>query len=497
MILDYLELHAHRQANTTFLGETEESYSFGAFFELVTHLAAWLRNEGVRKGDRVVLYLSRHIYHLAAYLATMTLGAIPVHLYSQRKPSFVAFAASHTSARLIITDSDSLDEMGLPCAVVNYPDNSVLDLDPVWPGERHEVAYMMFTSGTTGTPKAVITTQENVDFVTRTLIGIANITVNDREIIVMPLGSTGGLGHFHANLILGNPTIILPYFFGAMDDADLHHMLDVIEAEGITGFLSTPGMLARLTDTHREAFREKGRNLRYILANVTPIRDMLVRDLISLLPHTRFYTYYGLTEASRSVYHCFNDNPDKIATAGLPSSGVQISIDNPSAKGVGEVLIKGSNVMVGYWEMGDHGFSASGWFRTGDLGSLDTDGYLTICGRIKENIKVDGLECLPQDVETVLLAHPEVADCAVVGLPDPKTYQCVAAAIVPAIGINREGLAQRLQTHCIGSLEFYKAPTVYAFFESIPRTDLGKIKRDDVIRQLEATPDRQLGGVLG
>jgi acyl-CoA synthetase (AMP-forming)/AMP-acid ligase II len=300
----------------------------------------------------------------------------------------------------------------------------------------------------------------------------------------MPLGSTGGLGHFHANLFLGNPVILLPYFFGAMDDYDIRHMLDTVEREKITGFLSTPGMLTRLAENHRDLFRSKCRRVRYLLANVTPMREALVRDLMQLLPETRFYTYYGLTEASRSVHHCYNDNPEKMTSAGRPSPGVEIAIGDANTEGVGEVLIKGPNVMDGYWEMGDQGFNADGWFCSGDLGRIDDDGFLTIHGRLKENIRVDGLDCLPREMEEVLLEHPEVADCAVVGLPDPKTHQRVAAAIVPAPGADHAGLPDKLCFHCSERLEFYKAPTRYGLVDAIPKTDLGKIKRDEVSRQL-------------
>lgn len=485
MIIERLEYHARNRPQAPFLREWDASISFGELFNNAASLAACLQHDGVGYGDRVVLYLKRHSRHLTAYLAAMMLGAIPVHLYPQRKPGFVAFAAGHTGASLVISDGDALDGVQLSCGVLRYDETTAQRYAPLQPGRRHPVAYMMFTSGTTGAPKAVMTTQENVAFVTRTLIEIAGITEHDREIIVMPLGSTGGLGHFHVNLFLGNPVILLPYFFGAMDDNDMSHMLDIVEQNKITGFLSTPGMLARLAENHRDLLRSKCSHVRYLLANVTPMRESLVRDLMRLLPQTRFHTYYGLTEASRSVYHCYNDNPDKIASAGHPSPGVDIAIGSANAEGVGEVLIKGPNVMDGYWEMDDHGFNANGWFCSGDLGCIDEDGFLTIHGRLKENIRVDGLDCLPREMEEVLLEHPEVADCAVVGLPDPRTHQRVAAAVVPVTGADYASLPNRLCAHCSERLEFYKAPTRYALVETIPKTDLGKIKRDEVCRQLD------------
>src|SRR4051812_13139790 len=300
-IVDTLAAQATARPDDPFLTEGAEgdiTVSFAGFFSLTRRMAGFLAAHGVRAGDRVVLYIDARIPHLLGYFASMALGAIPVHLYAQKTHRFVAFAAEHTGATLVLTDQPDLDRTILPCPLVPFPDLAALTGPERWTDARDPIAYMMFTSGTTGQPKAVLTTQENVVFVTRTLIRMAGMRPGDREVVVMPLGSTGGLGHVHANLTLGNHSRLLPYFFGAMDDADLRHMLETIAAHAITGFLSTPGMLGRLAEHHREAFRRQARGVRYILANVTPMRPELVRDLIQLLPHTRFHTYYGLTEAS-------------------------------------------------------------------------------------------------------------------------------------------------------------------------------------------------------
>jgi long-chain acyl-CoA synthetase len=432
----------------------------------------------------VVLYVERRIPHLLGYFASMALGAIPVHLYAEKTHRFVAFAAAHTGAALVLTDSPDLDPGALPCRLTRVP-----DLDGAgpehWTGERNPVAYMMFTSGTTGQPKAVMTTQENALFVTRTLIGIPGMRPGDREVIVMPLGSTGGLGHVHANLMLGNHALLMPCFFGAMDDADLRHMLAAIDAHGITGFLSTPGMLGRLAEHHRDALRRQARNVRYVLANVTPMRPELVRDLLQLLPNTRFYTYYGLTEASRSVYQCFNDNPDHLGSAGRPAPGVEIALDHPDPEtGVGEVLIRGGNLMAGYWRQEQDAVDAGGWFHSGDLGSLDAQGFLTIRGRLRDSVNVDGLKCFPYEVEEVLARHPAVRECAVVGVPDRTTYERLGAAVVLHGGCDPAGLGAELARHCRQELEPYKVPAQFLFLDALPRAGLGKVRRAPIVELL-------------
>src|SRR5687768_3475051 len=276
-ILHYLELHAQSQGDREFLILEDERLTFAELATRVHRLAGVLRARGVRLGDRVVLYVARKTRYLTAYMATMAAGAIPVHLYPERPTSYVDFAATHTGAGLVVTDQQ-VDWSSFPHPLLHYPDLSDASLPKVWPGQYSDAAYMMFTSGTTGQPKAVVTTQQNVLFVTQTLIRMAGMNQHDREVIVMPLGSTGGLGHFHSNLVLGNRTILLPYFFGSMSAADLRHLLETIADQGITGFLATPGLLGRLATENRELFREKARKLRYILTNVCPMRPDLVRD---------------------------------------------------------------------------------------------------------------------------------------------------------------------------------------------------------------------------
>jgi acyl-CoA synthetase (AMP-forming)/AMP-acid ligase II len=483
-ILHSLEQHARSQGDREFLVLQDERLTFEDFATRVQRLAGVLREREVGVGDRVVLYLARRTRYLTAYMATMAAGATPVHLYPEKPASYVDFAAAHTGAGLVITDQEEVDWSSFPHRVLRYPDLADASLPRVWPGAVSDAAYMMFTSGTTGQPKAVVTTQENILFVTRTLIRMAGMSQGDREVIVMPLGSTGGLGHFHSNLVLGNRMVLLPFFFGSMSAADLEQMLETIAGERATGFLATPGLLGRLASEHRDSFREKARNLRYILSNVCPIRPDLVRDLLKLLPNTRFHTYYGLTEASRSVYQCYNDEPAHVSAAGRPAPGVSIRIDQPDGAGVGEVLIQGGNVMAGYWGRGRDGFDDGGWFHTGDLGTIDADGFLTIRGRLRDNINVDGLKFLPREIEEVLLAHPAVVDCAVVGVPDPIRYQRAGAVIVLAEQADRSALAVELRAFCGERLDSHKVPAVFGFAETIPRSELGKVDRDALIELL-------------
>jgi long-chain acyl-CoA synthetase len=483
-IVDYLERQAEARPRCTFLSEGPSALSYAGTFRRVKQMAGYLADCGVKKGDRVILLIERKTAHLITYFASISLGAIPVHLHTQRPRKFVEFAVENTQATIVVTQNYAESWEGLSCPVVAFPELS--DSDPErWTRDRSELAYMMYTSGTTGVPKAVMTSQANTLFTANTIIDFAQLTQNERELICLPLSFTFGLGHVHAQLILGGQVRL----HDSMRDVEA--ILDLLGGDSITGFLASPGMLKVLAEEYGPAFREAARGLSYIVINCTPMPEALTRRLLGMFPNTRIYMYYGLTEASRSAFNFYNGHPDKIGCTGRATRGVALAIDNPdSISGEGEIIIKGPNVMLGYW--GDEtraGIDEGGWFHSGDLGVMDSDGYITVKGRVKEQISVDGMKCQPLEVERVLAAHPEVKDVAVVAIPDDHTYQAVGAAVVTATTGDRAELSVRLKEHCRASLEAFKAPKRIAFVDEIPRTELGKTRRLEVQNAVMKAPE--------
>ena len=480
-IVDYLEKHSHDGGRRPFLAENDRSPSFEEMFSLVKRMAYFLCANGVEKGDRVILLIEGRIDHLIAYFASMAVGAIPIHLHNQRPRAFVEFAAQNTGAKLVVTQNYAEGWLDFPCPIRPFP--ALEQGHPEhWTDDRSEIAYMMYTSGTTGRPKAVMTSQSNTLFTANTIIDFARLTGGERELICLPLSFTFGLGHIHAQLILGGQARL----FQSMRDTPA--ILHAIETDGVTGFLASPGMIKVLVEEYGDEFAAKGGGLSYIVINCTPMPAPLTRQLMGLLPNTRIYMYYGLTEASRSAYNFYNENIEKVGCTGRATRGVALRIDNPNLiTGEGEICIKGPNVMLGYW--GDEtkaGIDDDGWFHSGDLGVMDEDGFITVKGRVKEQISVDGMKCQPLELEEVLNSHAVVRDSAVVGIPDERTYQTVGAAIVTTSTDRRETLIELLQEHCSRSLEAFKVPKKFVFLDEIPRTELGKIKRLEIERLFAA-----------
>lgn len=487
-LIDYLKHHAYTKPHAPFLYENEKKWSFSSFYEEVCKLTTFLLHLGIQKGDYVVIHLNQKSQHLFLYTALIKIGAISVHLYPERENQYVIFAAQHTQAKAII--SNTFNEKQDNIILLNFPHYD--NLEPTYATCINEFAYVMFTSGTTSSPKAVLTTHTNVLFVASTLIELAGMREGlEKEIILLPLGSTGGLGHFHASLILGNCIRLFPGFYTNIFH-ELDTLLDSIEKELITGVLLTPKLITMLLQNHKEALKQKGKSLRYALANVTPMQKGHIEQFLASLPDIRFCTYYGSTEASRSIVNICRESGEWMHLTGKPPKGVQIKIHQPNEQGEGEIYIKGNNVMKGYLHLGDESMD-DGWFQSGDIGKIDKNGFITVICRIKETISLDGLKLFPSEIETLLVNQENINDIGVCSITDESCSTQIGLAIVlNNKRMNTNDFAQKtlsILRHAFKSeqtpLYSYKIPHKIYFVDHIPRTDLGKLKREELSQLLK------------
>jgi long-chain acyl-CoA synthetase len=309
------------------------------------------------------------------------------------------------------------------------------------------------------------------------------VNEDDRELTTLSLTHLFGLGHLHVYAALGATL----YIENGL--RDVPRLLDLVESEHITSFPGTPAGFKIMIELFPEMLRSRAQHLRYIVINTAPMPVALTESLLELLPDTRVYMYYGLTEASRSTYIAYREHRDKLATVGRASPGGEVRIGSaahPLINEPGEILVRGPHVTSGYWAQDSTELFDDGWFRTGDLGSVDVDGFVTWRGRVREQINVNGLKLVPFEVEDVLRRDPRVAECAVVGVPDAVTGESVAAFVVP-VSAAEESLELELRKLCARHLEFYKVPKRIVFVDEIPKTDSGKVRRF-LLRDSVGTP---------
>ncbi len=459
-----------------------ETFTYSQILGRARRVATLLASRGAGPGERILLTFPNSVDYLCAYLGALFLDCTVLIVDYRSRPSHIEYVRQNCGVSLWVDPRARAEYAHIPGLVV-FPAEPEripeIPMDRLCAG-KNPLALIMYTSGATGVPKGVCLSHDNLQHTIRSITRWARIDELDRELTTLSLTHLFGLAHFHIYWTLGG-TLFLEEGL-----KDIPRILERISRERITSFPGTPGGFKIIVDQFADRFAEQASGLKYIIVNSAPMAQEYIERILDLLPGTRFYMYYGLTEASRSCYICYNDHRDKLRTVGRPTPGAEVCVGSPSSPlvdQVGEILIRGPHLTSGYWGMDSTPYFDDGWFRTGDLGSVDPDGFLTWKGRLKEQINIDGLKLTPTEVESVLLTHDGVKDCAVVGAPDETTGESVVAFVVPR-GEPDKRLEIALRKYCLSRLEAYKVPKGIVFVEEIPRTDTGKTKRMELKARL-------------
>ena len=337
----------------------------------------------------------------------------------------------------------------------------------------NEVSSVIFTSGTTGTPKGVKLKHENIIFVTKNIIKIIGVRSDDVEINPLQLSHSFGLGCLHTTIAQGATSIIF------RNSINLKEIIDAVTINKATGFVGVPATFQKILLNYKEEFKEAGKNFHYLLTNSAPMPKDDVQEIIDLFPLTDFFTYYGLTEASRSTFLLFNNDITKIESVGKPAPNVEIKIitnngNTSNQHEIGEVLINGPNVIDEYWAgTAEESKINDGWLATGDPGFFDNDGYLYLKGRKDDIINVGGEKVSPTEIELAIKQLDKIQDVGVIGVTDKTFGEIPVAFIVTKVNLE----TNEILAHCIKTLERYKIPQNFIFIDSVPKNESGKIER--------------------
>ena len=337
----------------------------------------------------------------------------------------------------------------------------------------NETSSIIFTSGTTSKPKGVKLTHKNVLTATSNIVKMIDLQPNDIEINSLSLSHSFGLGCLHAIFLQGATSLIFK------NTINLQEILKNGKHENATGLVGVPTTFYQILNSFTELFSSIP-SIRYLLTNTAPMKKESILQVTNLFPKANFYTYYGLTEASRSTFLLFNKNKNKLESVGKTAPGVEIKILDDNGKTlsenqIGEIFIKGDHVINNYWNNSKADESIeNGWLKTSDLGYFDSDGFLFLKSRKDDLINVGGEEFTAEEVELVIKEIPEISDAAVIGVPNDLFGQSPVAFAV----INNEITPSQIINHCCKKLERYKIPNKILFLDIIPKTDSGKIKRN-------------------
>jgi malonyl-CoA/methylmalonyl-CoA synthetase len=433
-------------------------------------VAGRLWGAGLRVGDRVVVSAATSSALVVAHVAALRLGLVVVPVNGAYRAREVAHIVDDCSPTACIVDAERTDlfaaAVGRECTVttpaVELPDAEPPPLDG---SASDDVAMLCYTSGTTGAPKGAMLTHGNTLASCEALRLAWRWTAADRLVLALPLFHVHGLGvGLHGTLLCGASAVLLPRF-----DVDL--VLDAARDHEATLFFGVPTMYARLAASERVGELSR---LRLCVSGSAPLPASL-HDELEARANVQVLERFGMTETIMNVSNPY-DGERRAGTVGFALPGVDVRLADPS----GEILLRGPNVFRGYWgreQATRDAFTDDGWFRSGDIGARDPDGYLRIVGRAKELIISGGYNVYPREVEDVLLEHPAVAEVAVVGEPSDEWGEVVVAVVVPA-GEERDGDA--LLAYAAEQLAPYKRPRRIRFVDALPRNALGKVVRSEL-----------------
>lgn len=460
-----------------------------------SHWMAALRAAGIGPGDRVAVSLGKSTGLITAHLAILGVGASVVPLNPALTARETEAVLQRAEVRLAISHAETVSRApeiltavqgpwwivgntsDLPDRITPLADALAGHRPGLEPIERHDddVALLLFTSGTTGTPKGVGLTHKNLRAnLQALLVETWEMTDRDRLLHALPPHHLHGLGlGIYGSLHVGNTVVFLERFDPAV-------VLRAFDPHRISVFMGVPTMYHRLLDVDARVTLS---SMRVFTCGSAPLSPETFRRFQERFGFT-IVERYGLTETAINTSNPLR-GPWKPGSVGPTLPGVEVGIFDPqtqkrlSAGETGEIWVRGPNVFSGYWNNPEATAATfhHDWFRTGDLGVIDGDGYVAIRGRIKELIIVGGTNVTPGEVEAVLETDPGVAECAVAGLPDPDLGERIAAFIVPRPGEQAAVLEQRLRAKVEHDLAPYKRPRLYRFLETIPRNAMGKIER--------------------
>ncbi len=481
---------SHVSPDAIALEDGSTTLTYRQLHERVDDLAARLIRKGIRRGDVVSALLPNGCNVVVAVLAAARAGAT----FSPLNPRFTA----REMARLVrvakpwavLMDANRHPALADPALAALCPEETIVGVDATeeraspsgaLPSVGPEDFFsLMFTSGTTGEPKGALATHAaRMVWIASGIIEYG-LTREDRYLSAMPLVHSAGLTLALMHLEAGARVHIMPRF-------DANAFLRHVSEEGITSALAVPTMLAMLLAEIDERHTMPDlSSLRRLITCGAPLSQATKSAVLKHLT-SQLYDFYGSTESNSMTLLRPSDQVRKARSVGKPFPGVEIRISGPSGEAqppleIGEIWSSNPSTMSRYLDAPDATAAAfSGrWYRTGDLGYLDDEGYLHLAGRAQEMIISGGMNIYPPEIESVLMEHPDIRDCAVVGTTDETWGQIVKAFIAPS-GNARPTLGD-VQRHCKEQLADFKKPRQIEIVAEIPRNAGGKVVKSELTR---------------
>lgn len=480
---------------------------YAEFYRRSRAIAGAFRSQhGIAAGDRVAIFMHNAPEYLEALYATLLLGAAIVPINAKLHPREAAWIVRDTAARLVVSSGQDLDGLQAQLDAEGPPMldaggggwQALYNAPPVERPvrrNRDDVAWIFYTSGTTGRPKGVMQTHGNLQAASLAYLSdVDSAESSDCALYAAPMSH--GAGSYNFVFTLRAARHVVPVS-GGFDPAEIQDLAPRLRN---VCMFAAPTMVRRMVSHARQTSFD-GDGLKTIVYGGGP---MYVADILEAVDvfGPRFVQIYGQAESPMTITALSRsqvadrDHPrwrERLGSVGAPHACVEVRIadadGNEMPRGeTGEVLVSGASVMTGYWQ-NDRATADTirdGWLWTGDLGSMDVDGFVTLRDRSKDMIISGGSNIYPREVEEVLLTHPSVAQVSVVGRPDREWGEVVIAFVVLETGHPEDDGA--LDLHCIANIARFKRPKQYVYLGDLPKNAYGKVLKTELRRVLEEDP---------
>lgn len=482
--------------------ETHTTLTYGEFNLRVNSLLNGLHDLGVKKGDRIaVLYHNCHRY-AELFFALMKGGMVMVPIDFRLKGKEISFLLNNSQASMVVVGEDYIGVLPSPVDIpivrslicigkapegmedYEYLISSHPPRQPQVAVEEKDLATLYHTSGTTGVPKGVMMTHKNlISIATNTLIAF-RVTPDDITLHTSPFSHVAPLWPLLIHFYVGGGNVLLKKF-------DPQDVLKAIEEERITTWNSVPVMIIQLLN-YPDIHRYDLGSLRWISYGAAPMPVEILKRALNLFGPILIQVY-GLTEAypvtllprRDHILEAPEEKLKRLGSCGRELINCEARVVNERGEDVapgeiGEIITRGDHVMEGYWGLPEEtsAIIRNGWLYTGDLATVDAEGYIYIVDRKKEIIISGGENISPREVEEVIYMHPSVSEVAVIGIPDGKWGEAVKAVIVLKEG--EKATAEEIIALCENNLAGFKKPKSVEFLDSLPHTPSGKILKREL-----------------
>lgn len=504
LLQDLIEISAQKWPDREALVQGGERRTYRTLDEAANRTANALLAAGVSPGDRVGLLMPNSAAYVSSYFGILKAGAVAVPLNTATSRDSLLYILRDAGIKVLLAhrpqrDADPLEffrNAGLttvflegvespPCrgstgdaALLIAPLGQTLSRTAADPpprrGDPHDLACLFYTSGSTGVPKGVMLSHTNILENTKSIVQYLELTSDDKVMVVLPFFYCYGASLLHTHFLVGGSLVLENQFLYP------NRVLDLMEAEGVTGFSGVPYTFAiLLRRSNLRSYRLE--RLRYVTQAGGAMAPSLIQEFRKVVPHAKFFVMYGQTEASARLSYLPPERLDsKLGSVGKGIPGVQLTVLDeqglPVSPGqVGEIVARGPNVMLGYWNspvetrrvLDERGL------HTGDLARIDEEGFIYIVDRKTDFIKAGAHRVSAREVEDVILEEPSVLECAVVGVKDEMMGEAVKACVVPVDWPSRN--AERILGWCKQRLAPYKVPRHIEFLRALPKNAAGKV----------------------